>query len=63
MLDLIFDSRVIDLGDTLFCSQVRDGFVASMFSSNNRDLASTVAKNVKVINKQIQKMIEAINGN
>ena len=63
MLDLIFDSRVIDLGDTLFCSQVRDGFVASMFSSNNRDLASTVAKNVKVMNKQISKMVEAIGGN
>lgn len=62
MLDLIFASRVIDLGDTLFCSQVRDGFVATMFSANNRDLASTVAKNVKVINKQISKMVEAING-
>lgn len=28
MLDLIFSSRVIDLGDTLFCSNVRDGFVS-----------------------------------
>ena len=63
MLDLIFNSRVIDLGDTLFCAQVRDGFVSSMFSSNNRDLASTVAKNVKVINKQIEKMVAAIQGN
>ncbi len=61
MLDLIFDSRVVDLGDTLFCSNVRDGFVASMYSANNRDLISTVAKNEKIINKTVSKMVEGLN--
>ncbi|MBE6725953.1 MAG: hypothetical protein E7576_12335 [Ruminococcaceae bacterium] len=62
MLDLIFASRVVDLGDTLFCSNVRDGFVATMYSSDNRDIASNVAKNEKIINKTVQKMIEGISG-
>ena len=61
MLDLIFASRVVDLGDTLFCSNVRDGFVASMYSSGNRDLISNVAKNEKVINKTVQKLMEGLN--
>ena len=61
MLDLIFASRVVDLGDTLFCSNVRDGFVASMYSSGNRDLISNVAKNEKIINKTVQKLMEGLN--
>ena len=60
MLDLIFASRVVDLGDTLFCSNVRDGFVSAMYSSDNRDLISTVAKNEKVINKTVSKLIEGL---
>ena len=62
MLDLIFQSRVVDLGDTLFCSNVRDGFMASMYAANSRDLVSTVAKNEKVINKTVQKLIEGLQG-
>ncbi len=62
MLDLIFASRVVDLGDTLFCSNVRDGFVASMYSSDSRDLVSTVKKNEKVINKTVSKMVEGLSG-
>ena len=62
MLDLIFQSRVLDLGDSLFCSSVRDGFAASMYSSDNRDLISTVAKNEKVINKTVSKLVEGLKG-
>ena len=61
MLDLIFASRVVDLGDTLFCSNIRDGFVASMYAADNRDLASTVKKNEKIINKNVEKMVEGLN--
>ena len=63
MLDLIFDSRVIDLGDTLFCSMVRDGFMSSLFSSNDRDLISTAERNTKVLSKQIQRVMDSIEGN
>ena len=60
MLDLIFANRVVDLGDSLFCVNVRDGFVYSMFSGNNRDLVSTVKKNEKVVTKTAQKMIDEL---
>ena len=62
MLDLIFASRVVDLGDTLFCSNVRDGFVSVMYSSESRDLISTVAKNEKVVNKTVSKLVEGLKG-
>lgn len=60
MLDLIFASRVIDRGDTLFCSNVRDGFVSSMYASGKLDLISTVTKNEKIVNKTVSKMIEGL---
>lgn len=56
MLDLIFENRVVDLGDTLFCGDIRDGFMASMFQKNSRDLASQVAKKEKLITKKIDKL-------
>jgi len=59
MLDLIFDHRVIDLGDTIFCPDVRDGFFSQMYSSNKRDLVSTVEKNESKIQSTIDNMIAA----
>ena len=60
MLDLIFQNRVVDLGDTLFCSNIRDGFASSMFGNNSRDLASTLKKNEKVVNKTAEKMCQSL---
>ncbi len=60
MLDLIFANRVIDLGDTLFCSDVRDGFMASLYANNQRDLASTYATQQKVLTKKIEKVMELL---
>ncbi len=59
MLDLIFGHRVIDLGDTIFCPDVRDGFFSQMYSSNKRDLVSTVEKNESKIQSTIDNMIAA----
>lgn len=56
MLDLILENRVVDLGDTLLCGDVRDGFIFSMFKSNKRDIASEVQKKEKVLNKKFEKM-------
>jgi hypothetical protein len=56
MLDLIFENRVVDLGDTVLCATIRDGFIAQMFKSNKRDIASQVAKKEKTINKLFDKM-------
>lgn len=60
MLDLIFSHRVIDLGDTLFCADIRDGFIASMYKNNDRSLASTLESKVPAIEAKIAKMMEAI---
>jgi hypothetical protein len=59
MLDLIFDHRVIDLGDTIFCPDVRDGFFSQMYFNNKRDLVSTVQKNEAKIQSTIDNMIAA----
>ncbi len=62
MLDLIFANRVIDLGDTLYCSEIRDGFMATLYANNQRDLVSTYAKQEKVLNKKIQQLMKLVGG-
>ncbi len=56
MLDLIFENRVVDLGDTVLCATIRDGFINQMFTQNNRDIISQITKREKTINKQFEKM-------
>lgn len=60
MLDLILANRVVDLGDTLFCASVRDGFLRSMYESNKRDLASVIEKNETKLQKEIDNMIAGL---
>lgn len=47
MLDLIFNSRIYDLGDTYWCTQLRDGVFAGMFTNNDRNLISKM-ESIKV---------------
>ena len=42
MLDYIMAQRTIDLGDTLWCSQIRDAFLRVNFTANDRNLRSHV---------------------
>lgn len=58
MLNIIFSNRVYDLGDTLWCNQIRDGFLAGLFSNKNRDLASALASRQSSIDSAIQKTID-----
>ena len=53
MLDYIMAQRTIDLGDTLWCSQIRDGFLRLNFMANDRNLASAIAANKASIEKTI----------
>ncbi len=62
MLDLILDNCVVDLGDTLFCASVRDGFFTAMYRSDNRDLTSVLQKNEKSLQKEIDNMVKGITG-
>lgn len=57
MLDIILNNRVVDLGDTLFCASVRDGFFTAMYRSNNHDLASVLQKNEASMQKAIDDMV------
>lgn len=56
MLDLIFQSRVVDIGDTMLCDQIRDGFVYDMFRTNDRNLSSKLASAQSVLDKLLQKL-------
>jgi len=60
MIDLILSNRVVDLGDTLYCANVRDGFFAGMYSSKNQNLVSQVKGVEKVLKRSVEKSIEAI---
>ena len=50
MLDIIFNNRVIDLGDSTFCGELRDGAMRQLFDSKNNTLASR-AKSLEKIMK------------
>lgn len=60
MLDLIYSTRAYDLGDTFWCDQIRDEFIKSMMTNNDRNLASNVKRSEKMIKKNIQNIVEKI---
>ena len=60
MLDLIFAARRYDLGDTWWCNELRDGLFKTMFADNNRNLASEIAGQEKIINKTLTKVVDKL---
>jgi len=60
MLDVIFSNRVIDLGDSIWCSKLRDNIFVQMFSKNDRNLASRLERVEKQMNKEIEKVLNAL---
>lgn len=56
MLDFIFSTRVVDIGDTTLCDKIRDGFMAEMYASDNRNLSSKIASTEKIIGSFIEKL-------
>jgi hypothetical protein len=59
MLDIIFNSRVIDLGDTLFAGQIRDGVFSGMYIKGDRDIVSKLVSMQTSTEKEINKIVEA----
>jgi hypothetical protein len=55
MLDIIFASRIFDLGDGLWFPDVRSGIFQPMFSSNNRDIVSRL--------ERIENIVQRLSGN
>ena len=58
MLDIIFNSRVVDIGDTTLCADIRDGKVFTMFKNEDNNLSSKLPSLEKVMDKFLSKMPE-----
>ena len=58
MLDLIFRTRVTDIGDTTLCDDIRDGFVYEMFRENDRNLLSKLPEAQAAVNKLVASLNE-----
>ena len=58
MLDLIFNTRVFDWGDTIWCAQIRDGIFDDMMKANDRDLASKTAELDNLVADKIKTTVE-----
>jgi len=63
MLDLIMEYRVVDLGDTIWVGEIRDGWLAAMYQNNNRNIASTAKKYTKLMTKTIEKVVTSLEDN
>ena len=63
MLDLIFENRIYDLGDTYWCNFLRDGIFLDMFKKNDRNLASQLEKVEPRITAEIDKVVSALINN
>ncbi len=59
MLDLIYDCRTYDLGDTYWCELLRDGIFEGLFTKDKRDMVSEFTKKDDKIQKNIQEIIDA----
>ncbi len=59
MLDLIFETRVYDLGDTWYCDQIRDGLFKKMWNDRQNRLSSMYAAYKKMIDNTIEETIKA----
>ena len=59
MLDLIFNHRIYDLGDTYWCDQLRDGVFAEMFTKDDMNLTSKMESIKASMDRTIQAAINA----
>ena len=58
MFDLIFANRIFDLGDTVWCDNIRDGFIRSLFNGNSRGaIVSTLKKSTNSVQKAIDSIV------
>ncbi len=58
MLDIIYNNRVFDFGDTIFCSEIRDGKLRFMLVEKNYDLTSALASIAPKVNQKMDTLNE-----
>ena len=59
MLDIIYSSRVYDLGDTFWNPKLRDGIFLEMFNNGENNLASAYASIKNSLADDINTTVEA----
>lgn len=57
ILDMMMENRIYDLGDTIYCTQLRDGFVVVNFMNKKAITASVIQRNEKTVTKAIEKIV------
>jgi hypothetical protein len=57
------EHRVVDLGDTIWVGEIRDGWLAAMYQNNNRNIASTAKKYSRLMSKTIEKVVTSLETN
>ncbi len=59
MLDIAFENRVFDYGDTILCEEFRDGVMRQAFAKDNRDIVSTLTKFQNKVEKKLGTLNDA----
>lgn len=54
MLDIIFENRIFDFGDTIFADQLRDGIIRQSFEKDNRDIVSALTGVESTVNGKLK---------
>ena len=57
MLDIAYENRVFDYGDTILCEEFRDGVMRQAFAKDNRDIVSTLTK----VQNKVEKKLGTLN--
>lgn len=63
MLDIVFANRVFDLSDTVWCDDIRDKFIRTSFTDNNRNIVSQITANEQTVQKSIDTVVDGFLGN
>lgn len=61
MIDILFNTRVLDFGDTIWADVIRDGKFTALFENANRNLVSTMESIEGNMQNKIDKLVETFN--
>lgn len=61
MIDILFSNRIADMGDTIFCADIRDGLIAAMYLTDDHNIASKAESKKRLMEKQLNIMLRARN--
>ena len=63
MLDIIKNSRVLDLGDTIWCDQIRNGYLINLIKAKDTNITSASESRATSIQALLDKSIALFKGN